>query len=543
MFTTLGGSLICNNIEPSDNDAEAFISAAGITDVNQRLAINNLVFDLKSNNLWNKMTAIYPFVGGTANTHKFNLKDPRDVDAAYRLAFSGSWTHSQTGLVGTFGSTYANTFFLPSTGFINNNTHISIYQRTVTNVGGCAIGTSKTIIGPYIPLITIYDRASLVDCYSYQTHRIGQSTPQGGFFINSRTANNSFNLYINGNVGGVNTVTNTIDITTNNNPIFINAINYDGLPAQFNNNSEYAFASIGQGLTNSEASIYTDIVEKYQTRLNRQVIRPIFSIKSTIPFLFQTESLDFFSATGINDLNQRIAVDNLVVGLKSNNLWNKMLAIYPVVGGTANTHKFNLKDPRDLDAAYRLAFTGTWVHNSNGATPDGTNNSYANTFFRPRSALTISSGHFSKYNRTNDLTGASVSNRDGCITLEGGANYWTQINYRFANAIIGNTNINDARIDWSSTIGTSGFFNISRTATNAFKAFRNGVQLGSNTTTITTLPSHEFYLGAANNNGSAFAANPYEMSFASIGLGLADSEVIIFNNIVQTYQSQLNRQV
>jgi len=37
-------------------------------------AINELVKDLKSNNLWDKMKSIYPFVGGTVSSHRFNLK-------------------------------------------------------------------------------------------------------------------------------------------------------------------------------------------------------------------------------------------------------------------------------------------------------------------------------------------------------------------------------------------------------------------------------------------------------------------------------------
>lgn len=37
-------------------------------------SINELVKDLKSNNLWDKMKAIYPFVGGTVSSHRFNLK-------------------------------------------------------------------------------------------------------------------------------------------------------------------------------------------------------------------------------------------------------------------------------------------------------------------------------------------------------------------------------------------------------------------------------------------------------------------------------------
>ena len=67
-----------------DTDAQAFITATGITDNTQKNSINQLVLDLKSYGVWSKIKAIYPFVGGTATTHKFNLKDPRDLDAAYR---------------------------------------------------------------------------------------------------------------------------------------------------------------------------------------------------------------------------------------------------------------------------------------------------------------------------------------------------------------------------------------------------------------------------------------------------------------------------
>jgi hypothetical protein len=67
-----------------DVDALAFIAAASITDSTQQSAIDTLVKSLKSANIWTKMKALYPFVGGTATTHKFNLKDPRDLDAAYR---------------------------------------------------------------------------------------------------------------------------------------------------------------------------------------------------------------------------------------------------------------------------------------------------------------------------------------------------------------------------------------------------------------------------------------------------------------------------
>ena len=104
---------------PFDADAQAFITAAAITDSTQQAAINTLVVDLKGYGLWTKLGAIYPFVGGTASTHKFNLKNPLDTDAAFRLTFTGGWTHSTTGAkpngVNAFADTYYNAFSLMGT--------------------------------------------------------------------------------------------------------------------------------------------------------------------------------------------------------------------------------------------------------------------------------------------------------------------------------------------------------------------------------------------------------------------------------------------
>ena len=57
-----------------DADAQAFITAAAITDLNQQNAINTLVVSLKGYSIWTKFKAIYPIVGGTASQHKYNLK-------------------------------------------------------------------------------------------------------------------------------------------------------------------------------------------------------------------------------------------------------------------------------------------------------------------------------------------------------------------------------------------------------------------------------------------------------------------------------------
>ena len=114
-----------------DADAQAFITAAAITDPTQQAAINTLVVDLKGYSIWTKMSALYPFVGGTASTHKFNLKDPRDLDAAFRLVFNGGFTHSSNGITGNGTNGFADTKFNPISQSSNlNSFSLSVYSRT-----------------------------------------------------------------------------------------------------------------------------------------------------------------------------------------------------------------------------------------------------------------------------------------------------------------------------------------------------------------------------------------------------------------------------
>ena len=99
---------------PPDPDAEAFINASGITGTNAS-AITQLVDDLKAYNLWDRMQAVYPFVGSTAGDHKWNLLDPQDTNAAKRLTFNGTWTHDSGGADPNGSSgTWASTWFQPS---------------------------------------------------------------------------------------------------------------------------------------------------------------------------------------------------------------------------------------------------------------------------------------------------------------------------------------------------------------------------------------------------------------------------------------------
>lgn len=100
---------------PLDPDAEAFLLAAGITDPTETAAVNTLVLDLKAASLWTLFDAFYPFVGGTASTCKFNLKDPQNTDAAFRITWYGGMTFSSTGILGNSSNSGGNSNLNPTT--------------------------------------------------------------------------------------------------------------------------------------------------------------------------------------------------------------------------------------------------------------------------------------------------------------------------------------------------------------------------------------------------------------------------------------------
>jgi len=256
----------------TDADAQAFITASGISGTNAT-AINTLVVNLKSANIWTKMKAIYPMVGGTATTCKFNLKDSRDLDAAYRLVFSGGATFSANGVQFNGTNAYANTFLTPSSILTLNSFHISFYSRTNANPGGIMSGAINTVQGVAIQA-SVYgtNNGTIFDCYnstSGQGRLLGSNVADSrGFAVFSRSSSSSSKIFWNSVQNGA--ITTTGGTLPNTYSMFIGARNQDGTSSTFDNR-QCAFASIGDGLTDAEATSLYNAVQTFNTTLARQV--------------------------------------------------------------------------------------------------------------------------------------------------------------------------------------------------------------------------------------------------------------------------------
>lgn len=65
--------------------------------------------------------------------------------------------------------------------------------------------------------------------------------------------------------------------------------------------------------------------------------------------------------------------NNFYIGLKSDNVYNSIRAMYRPRFANANLNKFNMVNPLDTNGAYRMTYTGTWTYNETGEVPNGTN--------------------------------------------------------------------------------------------------------------------------------------------------------------------------
>lgn len=242
-----------------DADALKFIDSAGITNSNQKSAIDNLVSQLKDSLLWSEFMAIYPMVGGSANTTKWNLKDPRDLDAAYRLTFYGAPVFASTGVHFFTTSDYADTHLTDNMMSGSNNNSIGYYSRTQNTISGYDMGCSDTK-NPWNEF-GIYQATDNTEFFGFHAGGVSPAVTKGLFILSSTASD--VKRYDNGIVTDSKGSAPTTTFT--NLPILIGSV--AGAPSV--GERECALATIGNGLTDAQALTFYNIVQNFETALGR----------------------------------------------------------------------------------------------------------------------------------------------------------------------------------------------------------------------------------------------------------------------------------
>lgn len=237
----------------------------------------------------------------------------------------------------------------------------------------------------------------------------------------------------------------------------------------------------------------------------------------------------FVTSGSITNLDQREAVNNLVLGLKSDGLWTEMKAVYPLVGGTATAHSLNLVNTTQ----YKVSWSGGLTHSSTGVSGSGVNGG-GDTGISPSAALLQDSTHLSFYCRSNIVgnyldMGQSTGNRNDL--------------YLYASRMFASVNsatVNSVTDTSTYVTDTRGFYAISRTASNVLKGYQNTTTIINNTAASSTRPNQNITLLYMNGFGGY---SPREYAFFTIGNGLSDAQMTKLYNRIQTFQTALNRQV
>jgi hypothetical protein len=233
-----------------DADAQAYFTAnTSITSDADKTAINDFYLGLKTDSIYTKMKAMYLPIWSSSASNKWNILNPVDSDAAYRLVFSTGWTQASTGIKGNGTSAYIDTFILPSSVITQNSAGLTIYCRTAATVQG------KTDIGSQGATGSgrLYLNAASAS-YAYPINISSLSTVNGissqGVNTSSRIINTTTKLYKNGVQASTQSSTS---ISVNSVKMYIGALNNNGNAASYSD-KEYTLLAVHTGLTDAEAA-------------------------------------------------------------------------------------------------------------------------------------------------------------------------------------------------------------------------------------------------------------------------------------------------
>jgi hypothetical protein len=274
--------------------------------------------------------------------------------------------------------------------------------------------------------------------------------------------------------------------------------------------------------------------------------------------MFNRKSKDFlnplvypFIITGggeKNFLRQEIrAVSQLIDGLIQFNLWNKFIAVYPLVGRSSISTGTNLI----LPGKYRISWGGDITYNSFGVTSNG---GYGLTGIPLTLFSQYQNVHIAAYNRTNIASVSDDGRMVGVNTLEIEKNIEEmgafELNFGNNNGIIGYVynKINNMggfgmlRQEMiNKNITGKGFF----IGNNTSKCYLNGQIFGEWFPLLPTEihPKNDKTIAVFGNRFSPqiTSAAKINLSFISLGYGFNELDIMNYTNIVENFQKAMSR--
>jgi hypothetical protein len=525
-----------------DENVYQFVQASGITDSNTQTALSNFVSGLKVNGLWNKLIAIYPFVGSTTSSQALNLKEP----GVYRAGYTGSWALSTSGSTGNSTASLSVGELAPTTlypGYNSSSAHLTYLSYDLPQSSSYLMGAVSYTSGSGGQIIITGSRTYHVFTSSATFSAITPGAVEvlmvgGG---GGAAGGNNVNA---GGIGGGGGAGGVVYTTS----LYVTASDY--------------IITVGSGGASPLLSAANGITGQNTT------FGPLIAfggggggrVGGNI-------SLSGGSAGGIGGRgdNNTLTIGSGVVGQGNNGGSNTVRTGSPIgggggggagqVGGDANnvTGAGGNGGSGSYFSQYAILtvgsgspagwyaggggggmYSGTAGRGGPGGGGNGNNNEYAT---QPGDSGSVNTGGGGGCGGYTNIGGPGGS---GIVIIS----YLTTPTSSFALKITETSltgSLNSPETSAITASGNIGLVTVSRKQAGILSLHKNTVS-ASFGTAGDFLPFPNLYLNAANNAGTASGITPSTIAFASVGAGLTTTEVATYHNLIGQLQANLKRQ-
>lgn len=229
------------------------------------------------------------------------------------------------------------------------------------------------------------------------------------------------------------------------------------------------------------------------------------------------------------------AVTQLETDLRATSgLYDKLIAIYPLVGGDEASCKYNLKGAA-TSFDYTLGFSGSWTYDANGVTGDGTS-TYANSNISPNDVAGIGTGIGLHIYLTVNVQSPS--------SYDWGSNETSVIAGFNNTTLYGNFSSPPSYTTSTGQVsGTGDLYSSQHTANGAgtTSIWKNGSSVNTASKTWSTTNTNTFFLGNDNRGVTPVEFGNKGFGFAAISNYLDSTQMSALNTAVQTYNTSLSR--
>jgi hypothetical protein len=530
---------------------------------------NQLISDLKSAGIWNKLDILYVFKAGSTTSDslrafsKINWKAPSNFYITENGTYS-SYYQEDLGWRG-FNATdpptefYLETNYNPTlnaTGFTQDNASITLYLTKETDQASAQwIGNTNNADGISVR------KTSNVQFLNGTAFLPTPNITTSGIGLKGLSRSGSTEVYVIS--GDVMNAKAQVSVSLSNAEIFI-------LKQGLGEGQDYlGFVAVGSFLTQSEMTALNTMMETYmdtvgpivtntptpsitrtatptrtQTRTPTPTVTPTFTPTPTMTLTPSptpqgvTEAQTYMNAVitggGTLDSTSSGATYQLFADLINYGLWNKLYAFYPLLGGNSSGGQaVNGKTP----GTRNMTWNGGLTFSTNGVVSNGTTG-YGDTNSNNSSIGGLDDFHMSFYSRTNE--------QNDPTEFDMGANespHRTQLNSRSTSDLLtGVVNSSGAQGSFSNT-DSRGLFTLVRRSSTDTEFYQNSTSLGTSATTSTSRPNLNIFI--CRRNYPILPDNPTtrEYAFVTMGNALSDTEVTDLYNAIQTFQTTLGRQV